>query len=58
MHNRTAGYVLASLLLAGTSAYAQQTPPPASQPFAAGPPLKLSANTKVYGSFRFAESVA
>jgi hypothetical protein len=39
-----------------------QQPPAAPsgqpQPFAAGTPLKLSANTKVYGSFRFAESLS
>ena len=58
MHKRTAGYVLAALLLTATVADAQQPPPAASQPFAAGPPLKLTPNTKVYGSFRFAESLS
>ena len=47
-----------AFLLTAASAQAQQTPPPASQAFTAGPPLKLSANTKVYGSFRFAESLS
>ena len=58
MHNYTAAYVTAALLLASTAAYGQQTPPASAQPFNAGPPLKLSANTKVYGSFRFAESLS
>ncbi len=39
-----------------------QQPPAAGastdKPFVAGTPLKLSPNTKVYGSFRFAESVS
>ena len=39
-------------------AAAQQAPAPAAQSFAAGPPLKLTPNTKVYGSFRFAESLS
>ena len=33
-------------------------PPPRSQPFAAGPPLKLTPNAKTYGGFRFAESLS
>lgn len=40
---------------------AQQPPAaggPSDAPFAAGTPLTLSPNTKVYGSFRFAESVS
>lgn len=37
-----------------------QTPGPggAPQPFAAGPPLKLTPNAKTYGGFRFAESIS
>jgi sugar lactone lactonase YvrE len=56
MHNRLALFMTA--LLTAATAQAQQTPPAASQPFAAGPPLKLTPNTKVYGSFRFAESLS
>ncbi len=51
-----AAFAAASTLMA-QSALAQ-TPAPASQPFAAGEPLKLTPNTKVYGSFRFAESLS
>ena len=57
MRNHMPVCVLA-ILLTAASAQAQQTPPASSQPFAAGPPLKLSANTKVFGSFRFAESLS
>jgi hypothetical protein len=57
MYQRIAGSVLIALL--GIAPMHAQQPPPASpQPFAAGPPLKLTANTKVYGSFRFAESLS
>ncbi len=34
------------------------TPPAAAQPFAPGPPLKLTPNAKTYGGFRFAESLS
>jgi flagellar basal body rod protein FlgF len=37
---------------------AQQAAPAAQQSFTAGMPLKLSANAKVFGSFRFAESLS
>ena len=40
---------------------AQQASAPAAgttQPFAAGPPLKLTPNAKTYGGFRFAESIS
>jgi sugar lactone lactonase YvrE len=41
------------------SAPAQPAPAPTgSQPFAAGPPLKLTPNARVYGGFRFAESLS
>jgi hypothetical protein len=44
---------------AASPALAQQpVPPPADQPFVAGTPLKLMPNTKVYGSFRFSESLS
>ena len=33
-------------------------PNPADQPFVAGTPLKLSANARTYGGFRFAESIS
>ena len=45
------------LLLASGHAAAQQAATPAPG-FAAGAPLKLTPNTRVYGSFRFAESVS
>jgi len=49
---------LLTLLLTGRHAAAQQAAAPAAQPFAAGAPLTLTPNTKVYGSFRFAESLS
>ena len=49
---------LVSVLFAAGSAAAQQASTPATQSFAAGTPLKLTPNTKVYGSFRFAESLS
>jgi hypothetical protein len=59
MRHHLPAAVLIALLAAGSAAAQQTAPPPAtSQPFAAGPPLKLSANTKVFGSFRFAESLS
>jgi hypothetical protein len=47
-----------TILFTAQLAAAQQAAPPAGQPFAAGAPLKLTSNTKVYGSFRFAESLS
>ena len=47
--------------LAGAASAGAQTPSPAAPPagpFVAGEPLKLTPNTKVYGSFRFSESLA
>ena len=45
--------------LALASAASAQTPAPAaSQPFQAGQPLKTTPNVKVYGSFRFSESLS
>jgi sugar lactone lactonase YvrE len=49
---------LVSALLAAVPAAGQQASAPATPSFAAGPPLKLTPNTKVYGSFRFAESLS
>ncbi len=50
------------VVVLGVASIAQaQTPAPApaaSQPFQAGAPLKLTPNTKVYGSFRFSESLS
>ncbi len=51
----------AALLGCGTIAVAQTAAPAApaaSGPFVAGEPLKLMPNTKVYGSFRFSESLS
>jgi sugar lactone lactonase YvrE len=58
---RHAAVALLFSVLAVASASAQPQPAPAaaaSQPFAAGPPLKLTPNAKTYGGFRFAESLA
>ena len=58
-----AASALAITLAAPSLTYAQAAPaapaaPAASQPFMAGAPLKLTPNTKVYGSFRFSESLS
>lgn len=46
-------------LVFAAAAAGQPTPPaPAGQPFTPGEPLKLMPNSKVYGSFRFSESLA
>ena len=48
-----------AVLSPATTAVAQTAPAPAAtQPFLAGAPLKLTSNTKVYGSFRFSESLS
>ncbi|MCC6991208.1 MAG: SMP-30/gluconolactonase/LRE family protein [Acidobacteria bacterium] len=49
---------LAIALGAGSAALAQTPAPAASQPCQAGQPLKTTPNVKVYGSFRFSESLA
>ncbi|MGE0816135.1 MAG: SMP-30/gluconolactonase/LRE family protein [Vicinamibacterales bacterium] len=41
-----------------TSAAIAQTPPAPSRPFQAGEPLKTTPNVKVFGSFRFSESLS
>lgn len=43
---------------AAASAAMAQTPAPSAQPFQAGPPLKTTPNVKVFGSFRFSESLS
>jgi sugar lactone lactonase YvrE len=54
--------VIAIAIAIGMAVTAQaQQPAPASaaaQPFAAGPPLKLTPNAKTYGGFRFSESIS
>jgi SMP-30/Gluconolactonase/LRE-like region len=57
--HRTFGIVIA-LICSSNVAIAQQAavPDPATQPFAAGPPLKMTPNAKTYGGFRFAESIS
>ena len=52
------GTCVLTILFTAQLAAAQPPAPPAGQPFAAGAPLKLTPNTKVYGSFRFAESLS
>ena len=49
-----------TLIVGIVAAAGAQAPPAAAtpQPFAAGPPLKLTPNAKTYGGFRFAESLA
>jgi sugar lactone lactonase YvrE len=49
-----------SALCGLSAASAQQAPAPAAadQPFAAGPPLKMTPNARTYGGFRFAESIS
>jgi SMP-30/Gluconolactonase/LRE-like region len=45
----------------GVASFAQAPAPqpaPAAQPFVAGTPLKTTPNVKVYGSFRFSESLS
>jgi hypothetical protein len=52
--------VVMAALSGAIATHAQQQPAPAStdKPFVAGTPLKLMPNTKVYGSFRFCESLS
>ena len=49
--------VLAAVLGVASLAHAQ-APAPAAQPFKAGDPLKTTPNVKVFGSFRFSESLS
>ena len=49
---------VASFAQAQTAPQSAPQPTPAAQPFQAGTPLKLTPNTKVYGSFRFSESLS
>lgn len=61
MRPRNPWILLAAALSTGIFAPAQlpSTSGAAStQPFAAGPPLKLTPNAKTYGGFRFAESIS
>jgi DNA-binding beta-propeller fold protein YncE len=52
--------ILIALLGCMSTAFAQQAPAPdpATLPFAAGQPLKMTPNAKTYGGFRFAESIS
>ena len=49
---------VASFAQAQTAPQSAPQPTPAAQPFQAGTPLELTPNTKVYGSFRFSESLS
>jgi hypothetical protein len=49
--------VLVAVLGVASFAHAQ-APAPAAQPFKAGDPLKTTPNVKVFGSFRFSESLS
>jgi len=51
-------FVVSFAVLLNVPAPAQTPPGGASQPVAAGPPLKLTPNAKTYGGFRFAESIS
>jgi hypothetical protein len=54
-----AGFVfVAAASTAFAQAPAPAPAPAASQPFQAGPPLKTTPNVKVFGSFRFSESLS
>jgi len=53
-----ASALVVALLGAGSSASAQPAPSAPAGSFVAGEPLKLMPNTKVYGSFRFSESLS
>jgi sugar lactone lactonase YvrE len=57
---RTIGFLVT--LACGINVAAAQAPAPAvdpaTQPFAAGAPLKMTPNAKTYGGFRFAESIS
>lgn len=51
--------IVTGLLVVGLSSGAfAQAPAPAAQPFKAGDPLKTTPNVKVFGSFRFSESLS
>ncbi len=56
-HSILAVFVMAALC-GLAAAHAQQPPAAADQPFAAGPPLKMTPNARTYGGFRFAESIS
>lgn len=51
---------IVAILSAPVLAFAQQPPAPnpADQPFAAGTPLAMSPNARMFGGFRFAESIS
>ncbi len=51
-------FALAAVLGVAAFASAQTPAPAAGQPFQAGAPLKTTPNVKVYGSFRFSESLS
>ena len=50
--------VLGAMLLAGAAHAQPPQPAGEARPFVAGTPLETTPNTKIYGSFRFAESIA
>lgn len=51
--------IVTGMLVVGLSSGAfAQAPAPAGQPFKAGDPLKTTPNVKVFGSFRFSESLS
>ena len=58
MRRRIVQSGLALALGFASVAQAQTPAPAASQPFQAGQPLKTTPNVKVFGSFRFSESLS
>ncbi len=58
MRRRIVQSALAVALGAASFAHAQTPAPAASQPFKAGDPLKTTPNVKIFGSFRFSESLS
>ncbi len=61
MYQRVFAMFLMATLCGFSIADAQQAPAPgaaAQQPFAAGPPLKMTPYARTYGGFRFAESIS
>lgn len=58
MRRRIVQTGLAVALGVASFAHAQTPAPAASQPFQAGQPLKTTPNVKIFGSFRFSESLS
>jgi SMP-30/Gluconolactonase/LRE-like region len=57
-HSLLIGFAAAIAGASVASAQPPATPNPADQPFAAGTPLAMTPNARMFGGFRFAESIA